>query len=114
MSNNSAIYCGHSNECVSVCKCGIDCYCATRACKSQYFPKPSLDKQALDGQAAQLRRSSFWGNSEAWKRHEQYISELHGIIFYLVGEVKELKEGLMELESTTDHLSSHIDFYNKG
>jgi hypothetical protein len=92
-----------------VCKCGIDCYCATRACKSQYFPKPSLNRQALDEQAAQLRRSSLWGKREAWDKHEEYITELHGIIFHLIDEVKELQEKLVELESKTAHLPSYVD-----
>lgn len=68
-----------------------------------------LDKQILDGLASQLRRLSYWGQHDAWAKHEKYVAELHGVIFHLADEIKELQKRVVELESKTSHLPSHQD-----
>lgn len=73
-----------------------------------------LDRQILDGLASQLRRLSYWGQHDAWAKHEKYIAELHGVIFHLVDEVKKLQEKVVELESKTAHLPSHVDVETYG
>ena len=73
-----------------------------------------LDRQILDGLASQLRRLSYWGQHDAWAKHEKYVDELHGVVFHLVDQVKQLQERIVELESRTSHLPSHQDVETHG